>query len=145
MGNRAVISFKSDHISKDLSPSIYLHWNGGRDSVEAFLEVGRIVGIRWNDPTYACARLAQIIGTWMRSTSSLGVGVYANLHTDNYDNGVYWVKSGQIVDREFAPEREQASHGFDEFVEEILLANRHAYSKEVEEYLVNKLSITNED
>ena len=41
MGNRAVITTRS----KDIG--VYLHWNGGRDSVEAFLkycelkEIGR--------------------------------------------------------------------------------------------------------
>jgi hypothetical protein len=33
MGNRAVISFSTD----PAAPSIYLHWNGGRASVEGFL------------------------------------------------------------------------------------------------------------
>ena len=36
MGNRAVISFKDEYYKKEDSPSIYLHWQGGRDSVEAF-------------------------------------------------------------------------------------------------------------
>ena len=33
MGNRAVISFSTS----PAAPSIYLHWNGGRASVEGFL------------------------------------------------------------------------------------------------------------
>ena len=33
MGNRAVISF----FTNTTSPSLYLHWNGGRASVEGFL------------------------------------------------------------------------------------------------------------
>ena len=41
MGNRAMISFKEDGQDKQLAPSIYLHWNGGRDSVEAFLEASQ--------------------------------------------------------------------------------------------------------
>jgi len=32
MGNRALIEFDN------LDLSVYLHWNGGRDSVETFLE-----------------------------------------------------------------------------------------------------------
>ena len=31
MGNRAIIT------TKDCDLSLYLHWNGGRDSVEGFL------------------------------------------------------------------------------------------------------------
>lgn len=42
MGNRAVISF--DRSAGE--PCIYLHWNGGRASVEAFLAVARNHGVR---------------------------------------------------------------------------------------------------
>ena len=38
MGNRAVITTKENMYNNGVA--IYLHWNGGRDSVEAFLEYG---------------------------------------------------------------------------------------------------------
>ena len=38
MGNRAVLEFKD----QSNQPNIYLHWNGGRASVEAFLNGGHI-------------------------------------------------------------------------------------------------------
>lgn len=39
MGNRAVITTsKAPDVSGAKDLGIYLHWNGGRDSVEAFLK-----------------------------------------------------------------------------------------------------------
>lgn len=39
MGNRAVITTsKSTDIKNSTDIGIYLHWNGGRDSVQAFLK-----------------------------------------------------------------------------------------------------------
>lgn len=39
MGNRAVITAsKSSDVAKSNDIGIYLHWYGGRDSVEAFLK-----------------------------------------------------------------------------------------------------------
>mgnify|MGYP001559088044 CR=1 FL=1 len=35
MGNRAVVIFKHE---KTLSPAVYLHWNGGLESILAFLQ-----------------------------------------------------------------------------------------------------------
>jgi hypothetical protein len=39
MGNRAIIT------NKDKKICIYLHWNGGRDSIEAFLTFCRMKGL----------------------------------------------------------------------------------------------------
>ena len=41
MGNRAVIGFEQDKKRDKKSVGIYLHWNGGRDSVEGFLKVAK--------------------------------------------------------------------------------------------------------
>ena len=63
MGNRAVItaSLSNDpQTSNDIG--IYLHWNGGRDSVEAFLEYCKRRGFRPPDQdNYGWARLCQVI------------------------------------------------------------------------------------
>lgn len=134
MGNRAVIAFKDKHISKEHSPAIYLHWNGGRDSIEAFLKASSIIGIRWGDATYACARMAQIIGNWMGGSLSLGVSTYANLDTDNGDNGVFWVENAEIVDREFVRYPERNTHNLDVFVAEIMRANKHIYPDAFDAY-----------
>ena len=124
MGNRAVISFKDQYSSKEMSPSIYLHWNGGRDSVESFLRAAKQLGIRGGDSAYCMSRLTQIIGNWIGGHLSLGVGCYGNLDTDNGNNGVYWIKDLEIVEREFAPSREQCSHNIEELTEEVVQANK---------------------
>lgn len=134
MGNRAVIAFKDNYISDENVPAIYLHWNGGRDSVEAFLKASEIIGIRWGDTAYACARLSQIIGNWMKGIVSLGVGAYQTLDADNGDNGVYWVRDAKIVDRRFVSYPEQDRHDLDKLVDEILEANKHAFPEAFAEY-----------
>lgn len=98
MGNRAVIQFGR---SKK-SPAIYLHWNGGIESVQAFLDVAKDLGCRPDD--YGVARLAQIIGNWFGGTLSLGMGRADQLDRDNFDNGTYVVKDWKIVKRLFVPE-----------------------------------------
>ena len=92
MGNRAVITIKEKNRSKEDWQSLYLHWNGGRDSVEPLLHVAKLYGVRCqSDPSYAIARLSQITGNTLGGTLSLGVGTYSQLDTDNFDNGVYVV------------------------------------------------------
>ena len=57
MGNRAVLQFKhrNQYNNKvETLPSIYLHWNGGRASVEAFLDVAKKLNIR--SDSYGVAR-----------------------------------------------------------------------------------------
>lgn len=88
MGNRAVIAFGKD----ENSTGIYLHWNGGPESVKAFLKAAKDLGAR--DPledNYGIARIAQIIGNFFGGTTSIGVGPLKELDTDNYDNGTYYV------------------------------------------------------
>jgi hypothetical protein len=100
MGNRAVISMACEGIPKEYSPSIYVHWNGGRNSIESFLEVAKRLNVR-PEPTYGMARLCQIITNFFGGTLSVGMGVYSQLDTDNYDNGVYWINTKfEIIDRE---------------------------------------------
>ena len=41
MGNRAVITIKEKDTPQEDWNSLYLHWNGGRDSVEPFLHVSK--------------------------------------------------------------------------------------------------------
>ena len=97
MGNRAVIQFGR---SKK-SPAIYLHWNGGVESVQAFLDVAKDLGCRSDD--YGVARLAQIIGNYFGGTLCIGVDRAENLDRDNSDNGTFIVKDWKIVNRVFGP------------------------------------------
>jgi hypothetical protein len=85
MGNRAVITL--DQEPTDDSIGIYLHWNGGPESVLAFAEAAKQFGVRTSDVSYGTARLAQIIGNYFGGTLSLGVGTLATLDTGNGNNG----------------------------------------------------------
>lgn len=103
MGNRAVITTED----KDLG--IYVHWNGGRASVQAFLDVCKEMNFRPPEQdNYGWARLCEVIGIFMgRNGLSVGIDRYDRLDTNNGDNGVYIIKDWQIIDREFAPSREE--------------------------------------
>lgn len=121
MGNRAVITTETKELG------IYLHWNGGRDSVEAFLTVARLYHLRPPEQCcYGWARLCQIIGNYFSATNpdglSLGIDLYSSLDTDNGDNGVYIIKNWRIIGREYAPRKEQRTHNHDEQVATILAA-----------------------
>jgi len=89
MGNRAVITLAKKPTQN--SVGIYLHWNGGAESVLAFAEAAKHFGVRLHDETYATARLAQIIGNFFGGTLSVGVGILRQLDCENYDNGTYKV------------------------------------------------------
>lgn len=99
MGNRAVITtapFNSSNVG------IYVHWNGGRASIEGFLKACR--DLQYGDPSlddsYAMARLTQAIGTFFGCSGSLGIGVVSQLDADNGDNGTYVIGEGwEIVER----------------------------------------------
>ena len=96
MGNRAVITLSKKPTQN--SVGIYLHWNGGAESVLAFAEAAKHFGVHLNDETYATARLAQIIGNFFGGTLSVGVGILRQLDCENYDNGTYRVSfEGEAV------------------------------------------------
>ena len=95
MGNRALITTAP---YKDTNPAIYVHWNGGQGSVQAFCNVARDLRVRdpLSDPSYAMARLCQLIGNYFGGTLSLGLCKAG----DDYgcDNGVYTIGEGwQLV------------------------------------------------
>ena len=92
MGNRAVISNREAW--RDVA--IYVHWNGGRPSIEAFLKYARHKKIR--DDDYGLARLVQIICNYFGGTLSVGVGNIDRLDTDG-DHGVYEISNWEIVGR----------------------------------------------
>lgn len=115
MGNRAVITTKAKQIG------VYLHWNGGRDSVEGFLTYCKEAGFRPpSQDCYGWARLAQVIANFFGDSGlSVGVDLYRNLDTDNGDNGVYIIDGWEIVGREFAPEHEQQRYPLPDLLKEI--------------------------
>lgn len=106
MGNRAVITFKG---AKGNDLGVYLHWNGGVDSVLGFLQAAKELRIRGGgDKAYFFARFCQIIGNFFGGTNSVGIGRLKELDCDNGDNGVYYLADDlTIVARECIPEHKQ--------------------------------------
>lgn len=88
MGNRAVIT---SYPFRNSNVGIYVHWNGGQESIVGFLNACRELGYR--DPltdSYGWARLASVIAHFFgRDGLSVGVDVIKNLDTDNGDNGTW--------------------------------------------------------
>ena len=101
MGNRAVITTSQEYYTGGVG--IYLHWNGGRDSVEGFLKYCDLRGFRTvQTDSYGWARLVQVIANFMGGDgTSVGIDRCTNLDCDNYDNGVYFIKRWEIVGRQF--------------------------------------------
>ena len=112
MGNRAVITAsKSKDVKNSKNIGVYLHWNGGRDSVEAFLTYCEFKEYRSpSDDNYGWARLCQVLGNFFGGTESLGVDNCCNLDCDNGDNGVYIIEGWKIVGRRYFVGTEQRSH-----------------------------------
>lgn len=116
MGNRAVI-VADDVTNKNKKErcGIYLHWHGGRKTVENFLQIAKDREIRslQDDEQYALARLCQIIGEYLSKeegddTASLGVGIVSQLDCNNFDNGVYYIdKNYNIVKQTSGEELEK--------------------------------------
>ena len=108
MGNRAVISTSA-------SPEaigIYLHWNGGRDSVEAFLKYCELKRYRPDD----LARLAQVIANYFGGTCSIEIDKNCNIDCDNWDNGMYIIKDWKIVGRKYMHYSEQKDYDMQEML-----------------------------
>ena len=116
MGNRAVITTKENFENNGIG--IYLHWNGGRDSIEAFLTYCKIRGFRRpEEDNYGWARIAQVIANFFGGDGlSIGIGTVNNLDCDNGDNGVYLIENWKITGREYFTGREQNSHDLKEMV-----------------------------
>ena len=97
MGNRAVITTST---SKTTGVGIYVHWNGGPESVRAFLDACRARGYRdpESDAAYAMARLCGLICQFFGGSDSVGIGQLRELDCDNWDNGVYVIgKDWRVV------------------------------------------------
>lgn len=96
MGNTAIIKPLGKNIG------VYLHWNGGLDSVTAFLKYCELKGYRSFDDSYGIARFTQVVGNFFGGSCS--IGIYTDVaETENdaeyLDNGIYIVKGWKIVNR----------------------------------------------
>lgn len=115
MGNRAVITTQENFDKNGVG--VYLHWNGGRDSIEGFLKYMQLKGYRTPETDcYGWARLCQVIGNFFGGTTSLGIDVVRHLDTNNHDNGVYIIKGWEISDRKYHSGVEQHTHKLDDML-----------------------------
>jgi len=101
MGNRAVIAASN---STEQGLGIYLHWNGGIESVLAFLDTAKQLGYRSpvGDESYGMARLCGLICLFggLRNSTGVGINDLSKLDCDNFDNGVFVVGDNwELVDR----------------------------------------------
>lgn len=119
MGNRAVITTKENFADNGIG--VYLHWNGGRDSIEAFLKYCELRGFRCPDEDdYGWARLVQVIANFMGPDGlSVGTDVVDHLDCKNGDNGVYFIKGWKIVGRKYHEGREQDGYELETMLCEI--------------------------
>ena len=125
MGNRAVITTRENW--RHCGVGIYLHWNGGRDSVEAFLKYCDLKGYRSPDQdSYGWARLCQVIGNFFGGGLSVGIDTLWHLDRDNGDNGVYIIENWKIVDRYYFDGQEQDAYD----INEVMIAIDEAMPKE---------------
>lgn len=95
MGDRAVISDKNKNLG------VYLHWYGYREFVESVLAYCDLKQYRNPDvdDEYGWARLCQVIGNTLGGTTSLGIGKFERMDTDNWDNGTYIIEGWDIKER----------------------------------------------
>lgn len=141
MGNRAVITTKENFENNGVG--IYLHWNGGRDSVEAFLKYCELKQYRTPDnDCYGWARLCQVIGNFFGGSTSVGIDVVNNLDCDNWDNGVYIIEGWKIVDRKYFDGEEQMNYKLEEMLVDI--DNSMPENEQIGEYLQAKEICTSE-
>lgn len=119
MGNRAVITTRKNFENNGVG--VYVHWNGGRDSVEAFLKYCEMRGFRRPDrDCYGWARLVQVIANFMGGDGlSVGIDTVNHLDCDNYDNGVYIIDGWEIVDRKYFDGNEQREYKLEDMLDAI--------------------------
>jgi len=139
MGNRAVIVTKKGWQNQAHNVGIYLHWNGGRDSIEAFLTYCKIRGYRPPEQDcYGWSALACVISNFFGcSGMSIGIDTIDRLDLDNYDNGVYIIEDWNIVARDYVRNPEQNVYD----LKAMLLEIDKSMSKALgEETLINRFN-----
>lgn len=111
MGNAGIIKGKGTNLG------LYLHWNGGYDSVLAFTQYCKLKGYRSpENDCYGLARLCQVVTNFFGGVLSVGIlnmtgaeHMTKEIATDyGGDNGIYeledwnvvthWTKNGVIAE-----------------------------------------------
>lgn len=121
MGNSCFVTTPKKQVG------IYLHWNGGRDSIESFCEYMRILDTAniVGDQGYALAQFSKVVGNYL-GTDSIGLYPYDESCRD-CDNGVYVLGKNWSIEERIYPScyadgdefKEQYEHTIDEMVRDI--------------------------
>lgn len=105
MGNRAIVK----PIDKNIG--VYLHWNGGIESVAAFLEYCKLKDYRdfggKNSDGYGIARFCQVVGNFFGGGLSIGIETDVTESEEAaewMDNGIYVIDGWDIARRIGAPD-----------------------------------------
>lgn len=118
MGNRALITTRENYEKDGIA--VYVHWNGGCDSVSAFLKYCELKGYRAPDEDcYGWARLCQVIGNFFGGGLSVGIDNFSKDAGEWQDNGTYIIKGWKIVGREHYDYEEQDYYDLDEMLRAI--------------------------
>lgn len=112
MGNRAIVKAKGDS-----KKAVYLHWNGGRDSIEAFLKYCELRGFSGFNSEYGMARFCQVVSNFF-GADGLSIGITNNVESCD-DNGVYVIEGWEIVGRTSFKGVEQNNHDLEEMLLQI--------------------------
>ena len=132
MGNRAVITFDT----ADNAPAIYLHWNGGRASVQGFIDAARALGLR-HAPTAAAQTQAldQLAELLARHYFRCNVGMtvyrqqYGASDRDNGDNGTYLLgRDLSIIERFYKPGPDEINPAKTAAIAELITATAPAFN-----------------
>ena len=115
MGNRAIVKPEGQNIG------VYLHWNGGIDSVTAFLKYCELKDFRGFDDSYGLARFCQVVGNFFGGGLSVGIETDVE-ETEEYaewiDNGIYVVK-GWNIEYRIGGDNNREGYDLDEMLHEI--------------------------
>ncbi|MEG2018532.1 MAG: hypothetical protein RR128_08755, partial [Clostridium sp.] len=106
MGNTAIIKGEGKTVGA------YLHWNGGRDSVEPFLEYCKLKGYCSLEDSYGLARFSQVVGNYFGGSDSLGIESDVDQYYNILNNGIYIVDGWEITGRTPSDIAEQRVHDF---------------------------------
>lgn len=119
MGNRAILKPVGSNVG------VYLHWNGGRDSVEAFLKYCEMRGFRAfggaSADGYGKARFMQVVGNFFGGDLSVGVAEDVTMGPESNpgDNGIYEIDGWNIVGRFPKDVWEQREYSMQDMLESI--------------------------
>lgn len=136
MGNRAVITTRENFDNNGIG--VYIHWNGGRDSVTAFLKYCELRGFAGLN-TDGFGNLVTVLTNF--GVGTVVVDTVNHLDCDNYDNGVYIVDGWEIVGREYFNGVEQNEYDLDEML--IDIDEAQPVKQQLGAYLTARMTDTN--